>query len=208
MHAERYEVTSEELRRFVLRRQYQNGPIRLLAASLAQDNVASLAYSGSNLQKFLLRQIKAVDKIAFGQQGDAEPAAPTSEEEDDEHTSYKPTKLNGHLLAFYGQGLLASKSYQSSICELKEILYLQTYTKSPLCAQDYLLRAYEVDPDNLVTCLSTGIAYLHRAMQRQTDNRQHQLAQALAFLDRYRKLRGDSIEVEYNLGRAFNFISK
>lgn len=45
-------------------------------------------------------------------------------------------------------------------------------------------------------------------MQRQSDNRQHQIAQALAFLDKYRKLRGDCVEVDYNIGRAFEYISE
>ena len=46
-----------------------------------------------------------------------------------------------------------------------------------------------------------------RAMQRQADNRHHLIAQAMAFLTRYRELRtGDPDglqEVEFNFGRAF-----
>jgi len=44
-------------------------------------------------------------------------------------------------------------------------------------------------------------------MQRQSDNRHHLIAQATAFLTRYRVLRQadgtESDEVEYNFGRAF-----
>lgn len=41
-------------------------------------------------------------------------------------------------------------------------------------------------------------------MQRQTDNRHYQLAQALAFLDGYRKLAGNQQEVQYNVARIFH----
>lgn len=41
-------------------------------------------------------------------------------------------------------------------------------------------------------------------MQRQTDNRHYQLAQAVAFLDGYRKLAGDQQEVQYNVARVFH----
>jgi general transcription factor 3C polypeptide 3 (transcription factor C subunit 4) len=43
-------------------------------------------------------------------------------------------------------------------------------------------------------------------MQRQSDNRHHQVSQGLAFFGRYRKLRGPCQEVEYNLGRAYHSI--
>ena len=49
-------------------------------------------------------------------------------------------------------------------------------------------------------------------MQRQADNRHHLVAQAMAFLTRYRELRGeepDGIgEVEFNFGRAFHQLGK
>jgi len=56
-------------------------------------------------------------------------------------------------------------------------------------------------------CLGLAIASMGRAMQRQSDNRHHLIAQAMAFFTRYRKLRladmVESDEVEYNFGRAF-----
>src|SRR6266481_6325570 len=41
----------------------------------------------------------------------------------------------------------------------------------------YLLHAYDYQPDDPVICLSLAVAYLGRAMQRQTDNRHYMIAQ-------------------------------
>lgn len=56
--------------------------------------------------------------------------------------------------------------------------------------------------------LTLGIAYLLRAMSRQTDNRAHQIAQGLGFLSQYRALKGSCQEVEYNFGRAFHHLGE
>ncbi|SDA07998.1 BZ3501_MvSof-1269-A2-R1_Chr5-1g07383 [Microbotryum saponariae] len=43
-------------------------------------------------------------------------------------------------------------------------------------------------------------------MTRATDNRQHQIAQGLAFLSQYRAIKGRCQEVEYNFGRVFHLL--
>ena len=51
----------------------------------------------------------------------------------------------------------------------------------------YLLHAYDYQPDDPVICLSLAVAYLGRAMQRQSDNRHYMIAQvrtAYYFSDR------------------------
>ncbi|KDQ11782.1 hypothetical protein BOTBODRAFT_113883 [Botryobasidium botryosum FD-172 SS1] len=102
---------------------------------------------------------------------------------------FKATKENPAWLALYGQICAAAKSYQSA-------LY-------------YLIHAYELQPLDPVICLSLAVSYLGRAMQRQSDNRHHMVAEAMAFLTRYRRLRlgtepGHMDEVEFNFGRAFH----
>jgi len=98
-----------------------------------------------------------------------------------------PTKDNPAIFALYGHICLAGKSYQSAIF--------------------YLLHAYDYCPNDPMICLGLAIASMGRAMQRQSDNRHHLVAQAMAFLTRYRALRqaeaAESDEVEYNFGRAF-----
>lgn len=68
----------------------------------------------------------------------------------------------------------------------------------------YYLRAYDLCQDDPLICLSLALAYAHRAMQRQADNRHNSLAQAMALLSRYRKLRKSEVEVNYNVARFFH----
>ena len=76
------------------------------------------------------------------------------------------------------------------------------------------MRAYAVDPDNLMINLSIGLAYLHYAMKRQAENRQYLLAQGFAFLHKWYRLRLASADVagcsaqrqeaHYNLARCYH----
>jgi len=92
------------------------------------------------------------------------------------------------IITIYGQICIAAKSYQSAIF--------------------YLLHAYDYYPDDPMICLCLAIASVGRAMQRQSDNRHHLVVQAMAFLSKYRNLRGVADqgvrEVEYNFGRTFH----
>jgi len=84
--------------------------------------------------------------------------------------------------------------------------------------QDYYARAYSVVPTHPMILLSIGIAYLHRSMQRQANNRQLQILQAMYFFFEYRKykIHGqegapkptwlDEQEAEFNVARAFQQI--
>ncbi|KAJ9126054.1 hypothetical protein QFC24_002326 [Naganishia onofrii] len=79
--------------------------------------------------------------------------------------------------------------------------------------RDYLLRSYDENPYDPLTCLCLAHAYLGRSMQRQSDNRLHQITTGMAFMARYRKLmpthcswlKPEQIaeEVDFNFGRAF-----
>ena len=57
--------------------------------------------------------------------------------------------------------------------------------------------------------MTLAIASLGRAMQRQSDNRNYLVVQAMGFMAKYRKLRGPTDEsyadeIEYNFGRAYH----
>jgi len=99
-----------------------------------------------------------------------------------------PTKDNPLTVSIYGQMCIAAKSYQSAIF--------------------YLLHAYDYCPEDPMILLCLAIASVGRAMQRQSDNRHHLIAQGMAFLSKYRSIRSVDLvrasEVEYNFGRMFH----
>lgn len=60
--------------------------------------------------------------------------------------------------------------------------------------------------------LNIGLAYIHHALKRQTDNRQYSILQGLSFMLSYYESRIDSIHVEerqeahYNMARAYHML--
>ncbi|WVQ98069.1 hypothetical protein IAU59_005191 [Kwoniella sp. CBS 9459] len=99
-----------------------------------------------------------------------------------------PTKGSPYLNVLHAEMLLSSKSYQTALF--------------------YLFRAFEIDQYNPFICFLIAQAFFGRATNRQSDNRNYQIAQGLAFLTRYRKLSAqdpESLEtVEYNYARSFH----
>ncbi|KXS21759.1 TPR-like protein [Gonapodya prolifera JEL478] len=68
------------------------------------------------------------------------------------------------------------------------------------------LRAYEACPVDPLINLTLGIAFLGKALTRQTENRHLQITQGLAFIFRYYDLRRGNAEACYNVARAFHQI--
>jgi general transcription factor 3C polypeptide 3 (transcription factor C subunit 4) len=60
--------------------------------------------------------------------------------------------------------------------------------------------------------LSIGLAYIHLALKRQTDNRQHNVLQGITFLSRYYESRKNSFRIEerheahFNMARAYHML--
>ncbi|BGP45304.1 transcription factor TFIIIC subunit tfc4 [Rhodotorula kratochvilovae] len=213
LHAGMHEQVQKEARWFLLGRQFQTEPVRFLLALLSKQTSAIEAFNDSRLSKFFLRQLKATVQLVHGGHGAPATASspvasrkgkeravdPPAEDEDDGDGGeededvrprggerFTPTQLSPVLFTTYGHMLLDSLSYQSAII--------------------YYLRAYEIDKTQPLINLALATAYLQRSMSRKTDNRQHQIAQAFAFLEQYRKHRGDCLETEYNLARAFHHL--
>ena len=82
----------------------------------------------------------------------------------------------------------------------------------------YYFRAKGVASDPLLD-LSIGLAYLHRAMQRQADNRHTMILQAMTYIFQYYRTYNEKSDkyggrdgatmrqaAEYNVGRAFHQI--
>ncbi|KZT05046.1 TPR-like protein [Laetiporus sulphureus 93-53] len=213
VHAGNYQIAVEQSRKLINAYQFNNEPLRVLVASLGSGLRPTDAFLVSTLTKHLLRELKLGDMALknkdalrwnhilrrYGQTGGQKAGDAEDVDEDDidevagegaptaVDKSGLPTKGNPVSIAVYGQICLAARSYQSALF--------------------YLLHAYDYCPDDPMICLCTAIASFGRAMQRQADNRNHLITQGMAFLSRYRAIRGvdsDGMdEVEYNFGRVF-----
>ncbi|KAL5121044.1 transcription factor TFIIIC subunit tfc4 [Pleosporales sp. CAS-2024a] len=81
---------------------------------------------------------------------------------------------------------------------------------SYMAALNYYFRAFAMTPDDPVLNLCIATAYLQHAMKRLSENRQYQIQQALAFVQRYYDLRvRDNVavhvqEAEFNFARVWH----
>lgn len=136
----------------------------------------------------------------------------------------RPKAVSPYWCTVYGQYMLASQSHHGALCESSGSLEACIIQATELTCLDYLIRAYEIDPYDSYLCLMIAQAFFGRAMNRQSDNRNYQIAQVriplpracsradrrqgLAFLTKYRKLalreHVSEEEVEYNYGRSFH----
>jgi len=190
IHHDEYDEAFADIRKLIAAKKSESEPLRLFNAVCSSGLPALSAFLNTKFQKYLLRQIKYIDSKALAapeggmMDGDDSPAEDLDVGDMFMTNAFKPTKLNPTFLVLYGHLMAAGKSYQS--------------------ASVYYLRAYDLRPDDPMICLSLALAYTHRAMQRQADNRHHSLAQAIALLNSYRKLRDNEVEVNYNVARIFH----
>lgn len=81
---------------------------------------------------------------------------------------------------------------------------------SYIAALNYYFRAFAITPDDPVLSLSIGVAYIQHAMKRLSENRQFQIQQGLAFINRYYQLRVQDKtaillqEAEFNRARIWH----
>ncbi|GAA5974117.1 hypothetical protein JCM11641_003446 [Rhodosporidiobolus odoratus] len=229
-HAGMHTQLLNEFRWFLLSYNLQTEPIRLLLSLLSQSDNSIDAFNDSNLQKFMLRQMKRLYDSAVGE-GDGKGKGKASEgergsspvatrkgpapsakakgkgkERDGEGDADEDGQEEAHEDG--GAAPLASTFKPSVISPLYIAMYgfMLNVSQSHQGAIIYLIRAYELDKKQPLVNLALATAYIQRAMSRKTDNRQHQIAQGFAFLEQYRRLRGPCQETEYNLARAFHHL--
>ncbi|KAJ3361286.1 transcription factor TFIIIC subunit tfc4 [Allomyces javanicus] len=208
--AARPEHTTTHARWLITHYPYHSNVYRLYAASLCSGARDRLAFASANCQKFFKRMLQhrfagSLRKSMTPAEVEALGLHPglTVQDETEAVWTAKPV-----LLTVYGHILSCAASY--------------------LPAAVHYLRAYALAPDDAMLNLTLGVAYLHRAMQRKSDNRHQQVAQGIAFLLRYAEIslappapaaagepadgdvppvfRQPSTLVLYNLGRAFHQI--
>lgn len=180
------EETCASVARFFMREyQFTTDSYRLFAAMLRICQSPVSWYSSGPTQKYVLRQIKAMD------------AALTSENDglrlkDSKEHDRATLNMDIPLLMLYGHILYAGTSYAYAL--------------------NYFLRADALDPDNPMICLSTGLAYMHHALKRQAENRQHSILQGLTFIHSYYMKRKLSTSVEerqeahFNVARCYHLL--
>ncbi|EPX71965.1 transcription factor tfiiic complex subunit sfc4 [Schizosaccharomyces octosporus yFS286] len=167
--------------------QFRQDTYRLFSGVLSSGYECSRTFVDSANQKFLLRQVKLMDQLMS--KSSIPGAATLSKNEDGLATV--PTSYDPILFLLYGHIMARSRSWIPAI--------------------NYYSRAYVMNPNCPMTNLSLGLAYIHRAMQRLSDNRHYQILQGFTFLYHYYDLRskvgiGEKQEALYNLAKAYHFL--
>jgi general transcription factor 3C polypeptide 3 (transcription factor C subunit 4) len=204
------EETCIAVARYFLRENpYSSDPYRMFATLSRLVQSPSSWYHSGPAQKFMLRQIRAMDetlqKQQQQQQQQRKKAKKTKrqstrhdEPEGEEVTKAGFKQLDVVLLTLYGHILLSSASFPPAL--------------------NYFHRVVSIDPTNALASLSVGVAYTHWALTRKAGNRQAMLAQGLAFLWRYYDLRralpqeegSDTVEregeAEFNMARSYHML--
>ncbi len=201
---------------FIKEYQFVTDAYRLFSALNRLCDTANFCYNSSPVQKYVLRQLKAMDYSIV-------PNA-RSKSQYHERASYSTKDENGNwiqaedfdiaLLMLYGHILYVGKSYSLSISMFIQRIgpYQIAYGLGLQFYQDYFLRAYALDPSNPMINLSLALGYIHYAIKRLADNRHHFIMQGFAFLFAYHGIRQDSNvalekqEAEYNVARTYHML--
>ncbi|KKA30244.1 hypothetical protein TD95_005325, partial [Thielaviopsis punctulata] len=164
---------------------YSVDSYRMFAVMSRICQSAASWYNSGPAQKFLLRQIKAMDASVLNGGGSLADQAGA------EGDQVKREAPDVNVLMLYGHILFMSTSY--------------TY------ALHYFMRARSLDPTNPAINLSIGLGYIHYALKRQSVNRQYLILQGLGFFFTY----AAQIETHqpallpqarYNIARIFHLI--
>ncbi|KAH8815777.1 hypothetical protein F5884DRAFT_852241 [Xylogone sp. PMI_703] len=151
-------------------------------------------YNSGPTQKYILRQIKAMD---FALVDDAQREKYFAEKgsysaQDEKGQVIVNDDMDIALLMLYGHILYSGTSYAYAL--------------------NYFFRALALDPTNPVIHLNIGLAYIHYSLKRQAENRQHLIMQGFTFLFRYYEQRRQSSRIEerqeahFNIARAYNML--
>nr|XP_019047149.1 hypothetical protein I302_03756 [Kwoniella bestiolae CBS 10118]OCF26079.1 hypothetical protein I302_03756 [Kwoniella bestiolae CBS 10118] len=220
MRLRAYDKIADNCKRLAQIYQFDPSPLLLMLNCISNGGLKAMsAWGSTTVQNFVSREMKTFDDAVLPQAMKLHYNAPTGrwavnrggkfdednaeqdeEEKEDENDNDNgeekkkkpdlPRQPTPHWYVLHGQQMLTNKSFQSALF--------------------YLFRAYELDQYNPFICLLIAQSFFGRAMNRQSDNRNYQLAQGMAFLTRYRKLSSpDPIsqeQVEYNYGRSFHGI--
>ena len=198
--------------------QFVTDGYRLFSALNRLCDSDNLWYNCGPSQKYILRQLKAVDfsLLGGGRRKSLFQERASYTTKDDNGNQLRAQEMDVALLMLYGHILYAGKSYAYAVSTF-EALIEQVGSRSLqwltlILGADYFLRALALEPKNPMIKLSLALGYLHYALKRQANNRHHILMQGLAFLLEYYDYRQRSCnfsekqEAEYNVAHAYHLL--
>ncbi|KAL8874624.1 MAG: hypothetical protein Q9174_000087 [Haloplaca sp. 1 TL-2023] len=145
-------------------------------------------------QKFVLRQLKAMDAAASHRDLDGSLRRETIENHQCKLSD--DCDMDQALLMLYGYILYLGRSFSLALRG----------------TADYFFRAFALDPDHPIINLSLALAYIQHAIKRQSDDRHRLVTQGLMFLFRYHSQRKKSHltsereEADFNVARTYHML--
>lgn len=192
------EMASDLLRNWMHRHQFTNDVYRLFMACMLVTREGRDVFASNANQKYLLRQIKAVDKCLLQAQNPSSSsshqlATQSDPEEDDDYLDDEDDGPLTNPQKIVGAASLTSKNPDGTpyiptsydICLLMLYGHILSAGRGYVSALSYYSRAYAMDPGNPLIALCIGLAYIHRSMQRQSENRSWEVLQGLSFVGEY-----------------------
>jgi general transcription factor 3C polypeptide 3 (transcription factor C subunit 4) len=175
-------------------------PARMFALLCRLCQSSTSWYTSGPTQKYILRQIRAIDATHLGNGG---------------FSGEADSRLDVCLLMLYGHILFTSSSYTFALSRLS--LNHTSFPASLIptrCAVflDYFLRALALDSTNPMISFSVGLGYIHYALKRQSGNRQYLITQGLSFIFRYFHVNASSADITerqaayFDVARTFQLI--
>lgn len=194
---------AEQARWIMLHCLFREDGYKLYGAAMSSGLIATREYNENSNQKFMLRLVKTMDSLLSG----SNIAGTISVKDIDQNSEcVRPDAVQPNLLILYGHIIAIGRGYAPSLRKFHKVPVIF----GKLTCSDYFVRAFAQCPSDPLLLFSIGLAYLHRSMQRQSDNRHLQIMQAFSFLLRYYDVRktnnnpGHLQEAEFNLGRALH----
>ena len=197
--------------------QFTTDAYRLHAALNRLCHGPNTWYNSSPSQKYILRQIKAMDFSLVGDDDRTrffiEKASYSAK--DDEGNFFINDDMDVVLLLLYGEMLYSGTSYTYALSQCPpcydESRHGPTNIQRSISA-DYFFRAHSLDPDHPVIKFYIGLGYIQWALKRQVENRHYFIVQGMTFLYEYHELRQQSPnpvekqEADYNLARTLHML--
>ncbi|KAI8638433.1 hypothetical protein BD408DRAFT_24153 [Parasitella parasitica] len=208
--------------------QFQNDPYRLYIAVIHLGNKQSNVYASQPQLKYLMRNIRLMDALVASKRKQNESS------QTDAAILEEIRELNDAILSMnVDNSTLNEQNYDrfydiptgnitstekavdkmgiSSPNHVNPVLLtlfgnLMSASKNPLGASLFFMRSYAIAPKDRLNTLCLGLALLHTAVQRISDNRHLQIMQGMMFVFEYAKLTNHNQEAEYNIGRAFHLL--